>query len=268
MMRYFLAAFLVSAVFICGGCDKIREVTSPDADDENNAHFQKAKEKYGRMDYQGAIDAYERALRQNPNLAKAHLEMALIYEDKFSDHISAIYHFRKYSSLRPGSGKKELVDEFLENSMRQLMAQDSGILSNEKAEIVRLRAENSTLLAQNAALRKQLESRASTARTTETVSAVKTPVTTAPAKPAPPVAAPSAPPAQIAPPPAPDKTTASTTSIPAGGLSYTVQNGDTLASISRKFYNSSGKWQKILNANPSLGKPENLKPGQTIVIPE
>ena len=31
--------------------------------------------------------------------------------------------------------------------------------------------------------------------------------------------------------------------------SYTVQPGDTLASISRKFYKSSARWQRILEAN-------------------
>ena len=50
--------------------------------------------------------------------------------------------------------------------------------------------------------------------------------------------------------------------------SYTVQRGDTLASISRKFYKSSVRWQRILDANSeTLSKPSDLKPGQTLVIP-
>ncbi len=50
--------------------------------------------------------------------------------------------------------------------------------------------------------------------------------------------------------------------------SYTVQRGDTLASISRKFYKSSSHWGKILAANPNiLAKPGDLKPGQTLIIP-
>jgi nucleoid-associated protein YgaU len=56
--------------------------------------------------------------------------------------------------------------------------------------------------------------------------------------------------------------------IPANARTYTVQRGDTLASISRKFYKSSGRWGRILNANPEiLAKPTDLKPGQTLVIP-
>ena len=48
----------------------------------------------------------------------------------------------------------------------------------------------------------------------------------------------------------------------------TVQPGDTLVSISRKFYKSSVRWQRILDANPDiLSKPSDLKPGQMLVIP-
>jgi tetratricopeptide (TPR) repeat protein len=50
--------------------------------------------------------------------------------------------------------------------------------------------------------------------------------------------------------------------------SYTVQPGDTLASISRRFYKSSVRWQRILDANSDiLSKPADLKPGQTLIIP-
>lgn len=49
---------------------------------------------------------------------------------------------------------------------------------------------------------------------------------------------------------------------------YTVQPGDTLASISRKFYKSSARWQRILDANSALlSKPSDLKPGQALLIP-
>ena len=49
---------------------------------------------------------------------------------------------------------------------------------------------------------------------------------------------------------------------------YVVREGDTLASISRKFYKSSGRWKKIQNANKNLiDDPAKLKPGMTLVIP-
>ena len=49
---------------------------------------------------------------------------------------------------------------------------------------------------------------------------------------------------------------------------YVVREGDTLASISRKFYKSSGRWKKIRDANKSvIDDPAKLKPGMTLTIP-
>ena len=49
---------------------------------------------------------------------------------------------------------------------------------------------------------------------------------------------------------------------------YVVREGDTLASISRKFYKSSGRWKKIQTANKNLIEdPTKLKPGMTLTIP-
>jgi len=49
---------------------------------------------------------------------------------------------------------------------------------------------------------------------------------------------------------------------------YLVQSGDTLASISRRFYRSSARWKQILDANrKSIDDPEKLRVGQSLVIP-
>jgi LysM repeat protein len=50
--------------------------------------------------------------------------------------------------------------------------------------------------------------------------------------------------------------------------SYTVKEGDTLASISRKFYKTSKRWKEIRDANGrKIDDPENLKEGVTLTIP-
>jgi tetratricopeptide (TPR) repeat protein len=60
----------------------------------------------------------------------------------------------------------------------------------------------------------------------------------------------------------PDKKSSAT------GHTYVVQEGDTLASISRKFYKSSGRWKKIRDANKKvIDDPAKLKPGMTLTIP-
>ena len=49
---------------------------------------------------------------------------------------------------------------------------------------------------------------------------------------------------------------------------YVVREGDTLASISRKFYKSSGRWKQIRDANKNvIDDPAKLKPGMTLTVP-
>lgn len=59
------------------------------------------------------------------------------------------------------------------------------------------------------------------------------------------------------------------TATPIEGNSYTVQKGDTLVALSRKFYGGDGDWKRILEANRSLlkGDPASLKPGMKLTIP-
>lgn len=57
-------------------------------------------------------------------------------------------------------------------------------------------------------------------------------------------------------------------SAPTGGQTYVVQPGDTLGSISRKFYGSSARYMEIYNANrDSLATPNSVTVGQTLIIP-
>src|SRR6266404_6390022 len=55
----------------------------------------------------------------------------------------------------------------------------------------------------------------------------------------------------------------------AGAHTYTVKEGDTLASISRKFYKTSKRWRDIRDANENkVDDPNNLKEGVTLKIPD
>ena len=49
---------------------------------------------------------------------------------------------------------------------------------------------------------------------------------------------------------------------------YTVQAGDTLSKISKKFFGDSNKYMTIFNANKDqLKDPDTIKPGQVLKIP-
>ncbi len=51
---------------------------------------------------------------------------------------------------------------------------------------------------------------------------------------------------------------------------HTVVSGETLSSISKKYYDDIGKYMKIYEANKDLigGDPNVIKPGQVLVIPK
>ncbi len=50
---------------------------------------------------------------------------------------------------------------------------------------------------------------------------------------------------------------------------YTVQAGDSLSKISQQFYGNANDYMKIFNANrDQLSNPNEIKPGQQLVIPE
>jgi nucleoid-associated protein YgaU len=50
--------------------------------------------------------------------------------------------------------------------------------------------------------------------------------------------------------------------------SYTVQSGDTLWDIAKKFYGNGTDWTKIYDANKSVigDNPDLIKPGQVLTI--
>ncbi len=50
-------------------------------------------------------------------------------------------------------------------------------------------------------------------------------------------------------------------------ITHTVSSGDTLSSISQKYYGEPTKWRIILDTNPNLENPHSLKIGQEIKIP-
>jgi len=57
-------------------------------------------------------------------------------------------------------------------------------------------------------------------------------------------------------------------SVPAGGTEYTVQKGDTLQKIAKKFYGNSKKWYRIYKANKGVLKSaDKIRPGQKLTIP-
>ena len=178
-------------------------------------------------DFGRAVNLYEAALDDSRRGAEVHYKLALLYDDKLNDSVSALHHFKRYLALNPnGPHAKDVKDSIKRDEIATLttLSGDSVIT---RAEAARLRNENLTL-------HKQLEERVTSRTTLEKLE--RSEVKKAGSK----------------------KT----------GQTYVVQSGDTLFSISRKFYNSPKRWKAILEANrKSIRNPKDLTVGQTLVIP-
>src|SRR5437870_13378686 len=103
------ALFLVLGLGLCGclpgGHDQLNEEKEP--------HFLAGKSRVNSLDYDGALECFEKALEANPRSALAHFEAGLLYEKHKQDHAAAIYHFERFLRLRPGSGYAEVVKQHI-----------------------------------------------------------------------------------------------------------------------------------------------------------
>ena len=209
-------------IIVCAlaGCDRV-----------GNSRYaqlmQDAENKSVQGDFERAVNLYEAALDDSPRGAEVHYKLALLYDDKLNDPVSALHHFKRYLALTPnGPHAKDVKDSIKRDEIAALTAL-SGDSVITRAEAARLRNENLTL-------HKQLEERAASRTALEKLEA----------------------------------TDAKKAGSKKGGQTYVVQSGDTLVSISRKFYKSPKRWKAILEANrKSIRNPKDLTVGQTIVIP-
>lgn len=183
--------------------------------------------------YAEAINLYEAALNGSAASADVHYKLALIYDDKMNDPLNALHHFKRFLTLEPAGKRAQEVKSFMKRDELSLQTNLVGDSMVPRAELVRLNNENLSL-------RKQISE--GWAQQKKATAAEKTAGA--------------------------NRSTAKKIKRTGKERSYTVQSGDTLASISRKFYKSSARWQRILDANSDiLSKPADLKPGQILVIP-
>jgi tetratricopeptide (TPR) repeat protein len=249
-MRSFYLA-LLAGLLLLTGCDKSGPTT--DAEEERNPLVNSGQEYMEQGEYDEAIAVFKKALDDNPMMARPHLDLAVIYQQYKINYIHAIYHYDRYLELRPNSEKADMINEQKLKVAKEL----ANTLINNSPEVKQVIQERNTLVQQNNELKRQLSVALRNQKTTTTTAAKKT-TTTKPepvvtTKPAPePVAKPAA---------------TTTASAPKHQI-YHVVSGDTLTKIATKFYNDSGKWDIIFEANrDSMKSAGDLRVGQTLVIP-
>lgn len=229
LQKVFAIALCLGLTVAIGGCDGM--ITSRNAQVIKDAESKSADGNYLR-----AITLYESALDGSAKSADIHYRLALLYDDKMHDPLNALHHFKRYLTLAPTGAHASEVKNFMKKDELELGTSLSGDSVVSRAEAARLKNEN-------LALRKELEDQR--ARVSSTAPE-KTSSTSGPN----------------------GKMESASKKPPGKSRTYVVREGDTLASISRKFYKSSGHWKKIRNANRSIvDDPGKLKPGQTLTIP-
>jgi LysM repeat protein len=188
-----------------------------------------ADAKLAQGEFLEAINLYETALGSGRS-ADIHYKLALLYDDKMNDPLNALHHYKRCLALQPNGARANEVKDFIKRDEIALLTSLSGDSIVTRTEAARLKNENLSL-------RRQVEERTRT-RIPEDKTALR---------------------AERSEKPVPAK---------AGGQTYVVESGDTLFSISRKFYKSPSRWKEIRDANKSkIENAAKLQPGQTLVIP-
>ena len=189
-------------------------------------------------DFVRAIGLYESTLDGSPASADVHYRLALLYDDKMNDPLNALHHFKRYLTLAPNGSHATDAKNFMKRDELALLTNLSGDTVVPRAEAARLRNENLTL-------RKDLEDQRAAAHSVASTNKKPTLRET-----------------HV------EKASAAHKKPDSHARTYVIKRGDTLASIARKFYKSSARWKEIRDANArTIDNPENLKVGETLVIP-
>ncbi len=243
------------------GCSPLGE---SGRDEEKDPNYLTGKNRMAALDHQGAIDAFEKALADNPRSAAAHLELGLIHHQYLATNWArAIYHFEKYLELRPKANNADLIRQRISQCKLELakevpFAAVNQQMQRELEKMDRLNRDNADLRQQLEQLKAQLAQRPG--------SAPLNPTSPPGSRPLVPAQAASNPAAQIAQAverpvsfdPSRDIARASATS-----KTHVVKSGEWPYSIARTY---GIKVADLLSANPGVD-PRRLRPGQALVIP-
>lgn len=211
---------------------------SQDSRDERDPYLKRALVRKNMDDIDGAIGLLNKALVRKPDLARAHLELGLLYDTHKQDYIRAVYHYERYLELRPEAEKKKLIQDLIRQARLSFAASLPDQPPGAIEQIAMLKREINALKGQIASQQAGSGS-AAEAKPAEAVSTGASVLM--PPKPAP---------------------------AQAAVQTYVVQSRDTLSSIAAKLYNDPGKWKTIYEANRNtLSSPQSVRPGQTLIIP-
>jgi LysM repeat protein len=274
-------------VFCCvlSGCVPIAEST---VDEEKDPNFIEGRNHLNMMDYKGAIQAFERAVQANPRNASAHFELAVLYDNRMKDPLTAAYHYQKHLQLRPKSEYLEAATTGLQGCKMEIGKTIGFVVVNAEVhkDLARLTNELANTQKLNEQLRAHIASRPTVVtqwmkftvtnyvtnfvRVGAAAPTTLTSVTQAPPRPVVTNPAPRVTPLPVTPTnslsrPMQQRAAANTqVQQPAPRVrTHLVRAGDTMANVARRYGIS---LQKVQAANPSVNAKQ-MRAGQTLNIP-
>ena len=231
-------ALVVCIAVLFTGCEQMFQ-------DKGERYFAQAEKKYALQEYPEAVLLYEASLDGTAKTAEIHYKLGLIYEEKINVPVSAIHHFQRYLALAPKGAHAREAQKFLKEDQLKLSASLGNGATVSQEEAKRIKNTNLELQKKVVELKEELEA-AQKAKVAASKAVAAGGKGGAPAK--------------------PEQTQKP---LKPGVRTYTVQPGDTFASISRKFYkNNAARWKEIQSANfGSVEGTAKLKPGMVLMVP-
>ena len=259
---------VVVYVLAAGGCDLasdenlVKEVNEP--------HYRRGLEELRRGNHQEAFSAFSKVVEKRKDAPESHFEIGRLYLNDMNDPVSAIYHFRRFLELCPNSSASMQARQLIDTAKKRFAASLPESPFENNMRRMELEEMLDKIQKENLELKQKLAAAADKLDALSRISA---------AAPAPPQRAQKAEGGvserQKAQAPADRQRAAEPTAAKKGVSvardippSYVVQPGDSLTSISRRFYGTSNRWKDIFKANRDrLVSPESLRAGQTLRLP-
>lgn len=127
-------------------------------DEEKDPHVLEGGKRAKRMDWDGAIAAFERALQTNPNNSVAHFQLGGLYTERKKDFVSGLYHYQRHLTVRPDSPMADVVKQRIMGCKQELASSVAFVVGtvDVQRQVDRLNQTNSLLQQHVLYLQKEL----------------------------------------------------------------------------------------------------------------
>jgi len=80
-------------------------------DEEKDSWYLMGVTRQSSMDYEGAVEQFQKALEANPHSASAHKKLGILYEKELEapDYAAAIHHYQRLLALRPDDQHADII---------------------------------------------------------------------------------------------------------------------------------------------------------------